>query len=106
MQEIRSVVAGMRDLECRAVQAYQPIVADILRTRSRDTRHIEQTLDGLLGFCGYLSKIGDVIHVLHCFEKDSRKTDKRDLRVAKERLSIVRKRINEEKKDAKRLRTY
>lgn len=24
-----------------------------MRSRSRDTRHIEHTLDGLLGFCGY-----------------------------------------------------
>ena len=28
----------------------------------------------------YLSKIGSVIYVLHCFEKESRKTDKRDNR--------------------------
>ena len=51
----------------------------------------------------YLSKIGDVIYVLHCFEKDSRKTDRRDLRVAKDRLSRVRQRIEEQKKHAKRL---
>ena len=50
----------------------------------------------------YLSKIENVIYVLHCFEKQSRKTDKRDLNVAKERLSRVRKRIEEERKHAKR----
>ena len=46
----------------------------------------------------YLSRIDDVIYILHCFEKDSRKTDRRDLRVAKERFSRVRQRIEEQKK--------
>jgi len=50
----------------------------------------------------YLSKIGEVIYVLHCFEKQSRKTNKRDLNVAKDRLSRVRQRIQEQKKHAKR----
>ena len=50
----------------------------------------------------YLSKIDDVIYVLHCFEKQSRKTDKRDLKIANDRLSRVRHRIQEQKKHAKR----
>src|SRR5438309_1462206 len=50
-----------------------------------------------------LSKIADVIYVLHCFEKDSRKTDRRDLRVAKDRLWRVRQHIEGQKKHAKRL---
>ena len=37
----------------------------------------------------YLAKIDDVIHVLHCFEKRSRKTEPRDLHTARERLSRV-----------------
>ena len=49
----------------------------------------------------YLSKIDDVIYVLHCFEKRSKKTDTRDLSVASERLSRVRKRIEERRKHAK-----
>ena len=53
MQAIFGIVDSVRDLERRAVEEYQPIVDDILRTRSRDTRHIEKTLDGLLDFCGY-----------------------------------------------------
>ena len=32
----------------------------------------------------YLSKVGNTIYVLHCFEKDSRKTDRRDIAVAKQ----------------------
>lgn len=51
----------------------------------------------------YLSKIDNVIYVLHCFKKDSRKTDRRDLRLAKERLSKVRQRIEEQRKHAKGL---
>lgn len=45
----------------------------------------------------YLSKIGSVIYVLHCFEKESRKTDKRDIATARVRLKQVLKRIQEEK---------
>jgi phage-related protein len=41
----------------------------------------------------YLTLIGDTIHVLHCFEKDSRRTDRRDLEVAKARLKEVRRRL-------------
>lgn len=37
----------------QAVREYTPLVEAILRTRSRDTRQIEQTLDGLLSFCGF-----------------------------------------------------
>jgi len=45
----------------------------------------------------YLARIENVIYVLHCFEKQSRKTDRRDLRVARERLVQVRKRLQQEK---------
>jgi phage-related protein len=34
----------------------------------------------------YLSKVGNTIYVLHCFEKESRKTDRRDIEVARQRL--------------------
>ena len=37
----------------RAAREYAPLVEAILRTRSRDTRQIEQTLDDLLSFCCY-----------------------------------------------------
>jgi phage-related protein len=45
----------------------------------------------------YLTKIGGVIHVLHCFEKESRKTNKRDVASARARLKQVLKRTQEEK---------
>jgi phage-related protein len=41
----------------------------------------------------YLSVIDNVIHILHCFEKDSRKTDRRDIETAKARLKEVRQRL-------------
>jgi phage-related protein len=45
----------------------------------------------------YLSKIGNTIHVLHCFEKESRKTDKRDIALAAQRLKAVLQRLQEQK---------
>lgn len=53
MRAIRTLADSMRDLQRQAAQAYLPVVDDILRTRSRDTQHIEHTLDGLLDFCGH-----------------------------------------------------
>ena len=53
MQAIRTLAGSMRDLQRQAAQQYLPVVDDILRTRSRDTQHIEHTLDGLLEFCGH-----------------------------------------------------
>ena len=50
----------------------------------------------------YLSKIDDVIYVLHCFEKDSRKTGRRDINIAQERLKAVRQRILEGKRETRR----
>jgi len=46
----------------------------------------------------YLARIGNVIHVLHCFEKSSRKTDRRDLEVARARLKAVRRRWEDERR--------
>jgi phage-related protein len=44
----------------------------------------------------YLSRIGNTIYVLHCFEKDSRKTGRRDIETARQRLKLVRQRIREQ----------
>lgn len=37
----------------------------------------------------YLTRIGDALYVLHTFEKKSRKTDRRDLEIAKSRLRLL-----------------
>ena len=52
MQAIRQLAGSLVELQRQAAQQYQPVVDDILRTRSRNTEHIEHTLDRLLGFCG------------------------------------------------------
>jgi phage-related protein len=41
----------------------------------------------------YLARIDNAIYVLHCFEKDSRKTSRRDIAVARTRLSELQKRL-------------
>lgn len=50
----------------------------------------------------YLAKVANAIHVLHCFEKDSRKTDRRDIEVARQRLKLVKQRMQEQRADEKR----
>jgi len=50
----------------------------------------------------YLSKIDNVIYVLHSFEKESRKTGRRDINIAHERLKAVRQRILEGKHEKRR----
>jgi len=49
----------------------------------------------------YLSRINDVIHLLHCFEKKSREMPRRDFERAKQRLKAVKARLAEEKKHEK-----
>jgi phage-related protein len=53
----------------------------------------------------YLARIDDVIYVLDCFEKDTAKTEKKDLKRASAQLSHVKQRLMEERKNAKRRKT-
>jgi|SRR5690348_721282 phage-related protein len=46
----------------------------------------------------YLSRIEEVLYVLHCFEKKSREMPKRDFETAKWRFKAVRARLAEERK--------
>jgi phage-related protein len=50
----------------------------------------------------YLARVEDVIYVLDCFEKDTAKTEQKDLKTAANRLSAVRQRILEKRSDEKR----
>lgn len=50
----------------------------------------------------YLSRIDNVIYVLHCFEKKSREMPRRDFERAKQRLKAVRARLSDEKRYEKR----
>ena len=51
IQAIAPLAARLAELNGMAVRQYTPIVEEILRTGSRNTRHIEWTLDHLLDFC-------------------------------------------------------
>jgi len=50
----------------------------------------------------YLSRINDVIYVLHCFEKKSREMPRKEFEKAKQRLKAVKARLAEEKRYEKR----
>lgn len=53
----------------------------------------------------YLARIDDVIYVLDCFEKDTAKAEKKDIKRASAQLSNVKLRLMEERKNAKRRKT-
>lgn len=50
----------------------------------------------------YLSRINDVIYVLHCFEKKSRAMPARDFQKSKQRFKALKARLAQEKKREKR----
>lgn len=49
----------------------------------------------------YVSRINDVIHVLHSFEKKSREMPRKDFEKARQRLKTVRARLAQEKANEK-----
>jgi hypothetical protein len=51
VESIKAFAVGFESPNQQAVLEYTPVVEGILRCRSRDTQHIEHTLDGLLDFC-------------------------------------------------------
>jgi len=51
IKSIGKLAKEMKRLAARAGKEYAPVVDSIVRSRTKDTRHIEQTLDGLLDFC-------------------------------------------------------
>ena len=50
----------------------------------------------------YLSRINNVIYVLHCFEKKGREMSRRDFETVRRRLKTIKSRLAEEKKHEKR----
>jgi len=50
----------------------------------------------------YLSRIKDVIYVLHCFEKKNREMPRKDFEKVKQRFKAVKARLAEEKRHEKR----
>ena len=52
-QSVSVIAQEIQGLHTFAVAQYTPEVEAIIASRSRDVRQIEQTLDGLLDFCGH-----------------------------------------------------
>jgi phage-related protein len=84
--ELRRLQEGDRPLNSRPMPS---IGARVYELKEQDGRAWYRVI--------YMAKIGNRIHVLHCFEKKSTKTSKSDLAVAKTRLKRVLARLTEEK---------
>ena len=87
--EIRRLQTGDRPLNSRPMPS---IGARVYELREQDERAWYRVI--------YLAKIGNRIHILHCFEKKSAKTGKTDLAVAKARLKRVLARLRSKKNES------
>ena len=83
--ELRRLQTGCRPLNSRPMPS---IGARVYELKEQDERTWYRVI--------YLAKIGNRIHILHCFEKKSAKTGKSDLAVAKARLKRVLARLRSE----------
>ena len=81
---------GERPSDCRPLPS---IGTGVFELRDQDERAWYRVV--------YLSRINDVIYVLHCFEKKSREMPRREFETAKQRLKAVKARLAEEKKHEK-----
>lgn len=53
LKSTHALARELQELQAVAVAQYTPVVETLIATGSRDARQIEQTLDGLLDFCGH-----------------------------------------------------
>jgi phage-related protein len=83
--ELRRLQTGERPLSSRPMPS---IGIRVYELKEQDERSWYRVV--------YLAKVGNRIHVLHCFEKKSAKTGKKDLAVAKSRLQRVLARLRRE----------
>jgi len=88
--QLRQLQQGERPSDYRSLPAVGPGVSEL---RDEDERAWYRVI--------YLSRIDDLIHVLHCFEKKSREIPTNDIRTARQRLKAVKARLVEEKKHGK-----
>ena len=91
--QLRQLQEGEQPTDYRPVPSIGPGVFEL---RDQDERAWYRVI--------YLSRVLDVIYVLHCFEKKSREIPRNDVATAQRRLQNVRARLLEEKKNAKRNR--
>jgi len=89
--DLRLLQQGQQPTDYRAMGSIGPGVFEL---RDQDERAWYRVI--------YLSRVRDVIHVLHCFEKRSRQTPMKEIDVARQRLKAVRARIIQEKKHGRR----
>ena len=88
--QLRLLQRGERPTDYRPVATIGPGVFEL---RDQDERAWYRVI--------YLSRVRDVIHILHCFEKKSREIPRKDVQLAQQRLKAVRAWIEEQRKHAK-----
>lgn len=82
---------GQRPVDYRPLPSIGPGVFEL---RDQDERAWYRVV--------YMSRINDVIYVLHCFEKKSREMPRKDFETAKRRLRAVKARLTWERKHEER----
>jgi len=89
--QLRLLQQGEQPTDYRAMSSVGPGVFEL---RDQDDRAWYRVI--------YLSRVRDVIHVLHCFEKKSREAPLKEINTARQRLKAVRERMIQEKKHGRR----
>lgn len=89
--DLRRVQKGESPLDSKPAPG---IGSGVYELRDQDARAWYRVL--------YLKRIGDVVYVLHCFEKKTNRIERADVETAKTRLTAVQQRLREEAKHAKR----
>ena len=84
---LRLLQQGQQPMDYRPMSSIGPGVFEL---RDQDERAWYRVI--------YLSRVRDVIHVLHCFEKRSRETPMKEINTARRRLKAVRARMIQERK--------
>ncbi len=85
--QLRLLQRGQQPADYRAMSSVGPGVFEL---REQDERAWYRVI--------YLSRVHDVIHVLHCFEKRSRETPMKEINTARQRFKAVRARMIRERK--------
>ena len=85
--DLRLLQQGQQPTDYRPMSSIGPGVFEL---RDQDERAWYRVI--------YLSRVRNVIHVLHCFEKRSRETPMKEINTARQRLKAVRARMTQEKK--------
>jgi phage-related protein len=85
--DLRLLQQGQQPTDYRPMSSIGPGVFEL---RDQDERACYRVI--------YLSRVRDIIHVLHCFEKKRRETPAKEINTGRQRLKAVRARMVQEKK--------